>query len=179
MEKTRSLSVGVVVERKAVDNPWTDAVYRPVSLVVGPPDVEPWHEMRAGEERTLYLAGTARLEVHRKDTASYKYNLDHAAPSLTVVLKPAKGPHPWALHLVTASPAEGDAYAIGGDMIVERVPMDAALIAWLRDFVQAHHVETPFRKRQRGEAVPDEPIFGKTPIFENRRIPARGGGHGE
>jgi hypothetical protein len=36
-----------------------------------------------------------------------------------------------------------------GEDLVEAAPMPEALIAWVRDFVERHHVDQPFVKRER------------------------------
>jgi hypothetical protein len=36
-----------------------------------------------------------------------------------------------------------------GDGLIELVPMPEGLIAWIRNFVTAHHVDEPFIKRRR------------------------------
>jgi hypothetical protein len=58
--------------------------------------------------------------------------------------------------LITASPAEAEGYLASGDEIVEGVPMPVAVIAWLKDFVDRHHVERPFVKRKRGKGAGPE-----------------------
>ena len=65
------------------------------------------------------------------------------------------GPQPF---LVTASPYEAQQYQVGGDEIVEPVAMPEAVIAWVRDFVDRHHVDEPFvkRKRKGGGATGDD-----------------------
>ena len=54
-----------------------------------------------------------------------------------------------AVLLVTASPYEAQDYADSGEEIVEKVPMPPGLVAWVRDFVERHHVEEEFVKRKR------------------------------
>jgi hypothetical protein len=56
---------------------------------------------------------------------------------------------PLEVTLVTASPFEAQDYCDTGEEIVERVPMPEGLIALIRDFISAHHVEEEFRKRRR------------------------------
>ena len=36
-----------------------------------------------------------------------------------------------------------------GEGLIEQVPMPLSLIAWVRDFIEEHHKEEPFIKRQR------------------------------
>ncbi len=54
--------------------------------------------------------------------------------------------------LATASPYEAQDYADTGEELVEKVPMPAGLVAWIRDFVELHHEDEVFIKRRRNKA---------------------------
>lgn len=51
--------------------------------------------------------------------------------------------------VVTASAHEGEGYQVGGEDVVETVPMPPEVVALVRDFVDQHHVDVPFHKRER------------------------------
>lgn len=166
MPQATVFPVGVVIERRQIDSPWQDHVWRPVSVVPGAPPVTEWKELLRGEGWAHYLAATLPLELHRKETAAYKHNLESGHPALYVVLRQQpEGDRPVEVHLVTASPYEAEAYLASGDEIVEPVAMPEPLAEWLAAFVEEHHVEEVFRKRQRDKINPDEHKFGKEPIF--------------
>ena len=155
MERSVQIALGVVVERRKSTSRWQDWSWRPVSVLLGAPPVGPeWRELVRGATWTQYHAATLPLELHRAETESYLHNLAQAPPRIYVVLRPIAEPGPYAYRplLITASPVEAEGYLSSGDEIVEGVPMPAAVIAWLKDFVGRHHVERPFVKRKRGKA---------------------------
>jgi hypothetical protein len=56
---------------------------------------------------------------------------------------------------VTADPYEGEGLASDLDLIVDAVPMPEAVQAAVAAFIDAHHVEMPFKKRKRLPADPN------------------------
>ena len=58
--------------------------------------------------------------------------------------------------VVTASPYEAEGYLEGEDL-VEVAPMPEGLIAWVREFVERHHVDRPFEKRKRKRVKGEQP----------------------
>ena len=160
MERSVRMPLGVVVERRKSTSRWQDWMWRPVSVILGAPPVGPeWRELLRGETWTHYHAANLPLELHRVETEAYLLNLAQAAaPDLrrAAAGDRARARMPYRPLLITASPVEAESYLASGDEIVEGVPMPAAVIAWLRDFVDRHHVERPFvkRKRARGADAP-------------------------
>ncbi|MCC2665063.1 MAG: uncharacterized protein K0S35_2985 [Geminicoccaceae bacterium] len=107
-------------------------------MILGAPPVGPeWRELLRGETWTHYHAANLPLELHHVETEAYLLNLAQEPPRIYVVLRPATEPAAQAYRplLITASPVEAESYLASGDEIVEGVPMPAAVIAWLRDFV--------------------------------------------
>ena len=152
MERSVRMPLGVVVERRKSTSRWQDWMWRPVSVILGAPPLGPeWRELLRGETWTHYHAANLPLELHRAETEAYLLNLAQQPPRIYVVLRPATAPAPAPYRplLITASPVEAEGYLASGDEIVEGVPMPAAVVAWLRDFVDRHHVERPFVKRKR------------------------------
>ncbi|HSA79984.1 MAG TPA: DUF3305 domain-containing protein [Geminicoccaceae bacterium] len=156
MERSVRMALGVVVERRKSTSRWQDWSWRPVSVIPGAPPVgAEWRELLRGEAWTHYHAANLPLELHRSETEAYLLNLSQHPPRIYVVLRPITEPGPYAYRplLITASPAEAEGYLSSGEEIVEGVPMPAPVIAWLRDFVDRHHVERPFVKRKRGKGT--------------------------
>lgn len=170
MSRTVSIPVAVAVERKAIDNPWQDHLWRPVSVLPGAPPARAWKELRRGEGWTHFLAPPMPLALNPRDAIGYKHNLEGPRPSLYVVLRRAPGEEPPVrVHLVTASPYEAGAYTESGEEIVEPVAMPEAVAAWIGDYVAKNYVEETFYKRQRDKGKGEEHMFGKEPIFVTRR----------
>lgn len=169
--KSERMNVGVVLERRRLNDPWRDHVWHAVEVVPGaPPDVA-WRELARGESAVRYLAATLPIEIFRKETDSYRTNLIQA-PRVFVVLRPdpdtTPGREMWPF-LVTVCPFEASNYGQGGDETVDALPMPDVIRAWLEDFVAHHHVPEVFVKRQRDRADPDKVGFGRRGPGENRR----------
>ncbi len=153
-ERSASLPLGVIVRRQPGVTRWAKWVWTPVAVLpgAGPAD---WAELRREGEAVEYHAGTRTLELHRAETEAYVHELSTETPSVYVVLRPEPGDIPYALQTVTASPFESQDYEDSGEMLIGRVPMPPALLAWVVDFVEKHHVETEFVKRRRDQVKTD------------------------
>lgn len=147
------IRVGVIVERRKARSVWLDFLWRPVSVLAGVPSAAPWTQISADAETTLFYAGEALIELHRTETTNYRDNLMSGAPVLWVVLRPAASATAYEVLVVTADPAEGEAFTESANDLVETVPMPAAIAATISDFIAEHHVERPFVKRSRGDGV--------------------------
>jgi hypothetical protein len=163
-----AMEVGVIVERRALENPWVDHAWRPLAVLAGTPAAAPWTVLDETPQATRYYAGAFQLEFFGSETTMYRENLRSGKPSLWVSLRPAGTPLGVVLHLVTADPAEGEALTEPGTDVIETVPMPPEIQSRLAAFVEAHHVERPFVKRKRDRADPEtmavrapRPISGK------------------
>jgi Protein of unknown function (DUF3305) len=166
IERTVSMPVGVVVERRALDSPWQDHEWVPVEVIPGAGSVGEWRELGRGDGWVRYLIGSAPLDLHRKDTESYKVNLSNDPPQVFVLLRPEDEPdaeHETSLVLVTASPYDAQDYMDTEDDGMLGVPMPPDLVAWVQAFIDKHHVDEPFYKRKRKRYDPDEAGFGHRP----------------
>ena len=150
----KRIPVGVVVERRRAKSPWLDFLWRPVSFLPGTPSAAPWTPIGAQEDRVILYAGACVIELYRSETGNYRANLASGAPALWVVLRPTASAPGYEVLTVTADPAEGEAFTDAGNDLVETVPMPAAIIEAIGDFIAAHHVERQFVKRRRADARP-------------------------
>jgi hypothetical protein len=149
------ISVGVIVERRKATSAWLDYVWRPVEVLCGLPEAEPWSVLSIGREATLLYAGAAEIELHRSEADNYRHNLASERPSLWVVLHPVEGEPPYRLAAITADPLEGEGLTEVGNAIVEMVAMPEPIRQALARFVAEHHVEHRFEKRVRDRADPE------------------------
>jgi hypothetical protein len=156
-----SIAVGVIVERIAATSPWTDYLWRPAGVLAGAPDTPPWTALSQASDRTTFYAGEATIELHRTETTNYRDNLATGEPLLWVVLRSTGAQPPYAVYMVTADPAEGEAMTEAGDDIVDSVPMPAPVRDRIAAFVAEHHVERVFVKRKRDRADPNS--LGRRP----------------
>ena len=157
MSATDSLDIGIVVERREIDNRWQDHVWRPVAVIPGAPPMDPTEGirlLREGDGWSHFQIGTVTLELYRGETEGYRANLSNNPPHVYVVLSPGEeADDPEVLpFLATVCPYEAEGYTESGEDIVEGVPMPVELIAWVQDFIDTYHVEQPFKKRKKKKA---------------------------
>ena len=176
MRRQESLPLGVVVERRKIDNPWQDYTWRPVAVIPGaaPRDpCGPWLELGQGEDWVHFHAGTLDLALFRKETEGYRLNLSQDPPRLFVCLRSGEDmdcAHEFAPFLVTACPYEAQDYLDSGEEIVESVIMPEGVIAFVQAYIDRHHVDEPFYKRKRkGPKKPDESFVRRSPPGSNGR----------
>ncbi len=154
-DHTERRSVGVVVERQRIDNPWVDARWRVIGLLPPLPDRAPWSVLAQAPDRIHYYAGAADIALHPTEAENYRENLSSARPSLYVILRRCPEDPGLRLLEITVDPGEVDAHSDAGDDLIEAVPLPADIAAWMQDFVARHFVERPFYKRQRDRADPE------------------------
>lgn len=145
------ISVGVVLERRETDNKWADYIWTPVGVIAGAPPVEDqWRVLDQGEGWVHFHAATMEIELHRGETEGYKVNLSQATPQVYVVLREGdeEGDEDVVPFHVTVCPYEAEHYMEGGEEIVEGVAMPGAIAAWVQEFIDANHVDQPFKKRK-------------------------------
>jgi hypothetical protein len=147
--KYQAMPLGVVVRRMPGVTRWAKWSWRAVAVLPGAGSAN-WAVLRTEGEAVEYHAATVSLELHGSDTEAYLTGLSAETPCIYVVMRDgAEGEHGIEVLLVTASPYEAQDYCDSGEEIVERVPMPHGLVAWVRDFVNAHHEEEVFVKRRR------------------------------
>ena len=82
------MPLGVVIERREIDNPWQSVSWRAVAVIPGAPEIDEARQLRNGPGWVQYHAATLALELHRSDTEGYKHNIsDEGAPMVYVVLR--------------------------------------------------------------------------------------------
>jgi hypothetical protein len=179
MERRIHMPLGVVVERRELDNRWQRFAWKPVAVIPGAPPITAWRELARGDRFVRWHAATLLFELHRAETEAYRVNLSGRLPSAYVVLRKTKPSESTAGNdvipfLVTASPYEAEGY-LEGDDVVEVVPMPEALIAWVQAFVERHHVDQPFVKRKRKRAKAENGGTGNPEHgVSGPRVPQRG-----
>lgn len=173
-----TVPLGVVLERRPSAHPWLDYSWRPVAVIPGAAAVDPkggWPELLREGETVRYHAGTLPLSLYRRETDGYLLNLTQQPPRVFVVLRRgeaqgAEGRDLTPFH-VTACALEAQTYADTNEDIVEPVAMPEALVAWIRDFVERHHIEEPKHKRKRQPAV--DPAQRRQPFEPPPESPPR------
>jgi hypothetical protein len=149
------IPVGLVVARRKAVNPWIDHFWVPLAVLPDMPDVLAWTVLAEEADGAQIYAGAATLTLYSVDTAQLRDNLLTERPQLWVSLRTTGGEPPLDIVGVTADPSEGEGFTEAGADIVQPVPMPHDIAAAVAAFVQEHHVERPFIKRQRRRADPD------------------------
>jgi Protein of unknown function (DUF3305) len=168
VEPLTRIPVGVVVERRTAKSQWAQLVWRPVAVLPGVPEAEPWTVLDAQVDHTTYYAGTAEVALYRSDCSNYRINLSAAAPQLWVILRETDADPPCRVAVVTADPGEAEAFADSGADLVESVPMPEPICATVFAFVAAHQGDDEvFAKRQRDRADP-EALARRTPVRDRK-----------
>ncbi|MEE4189674.1 MAG: DUF3305 domain-containing protein [Roseobacter sp.] len=135
---------------------WAKWSWKAVAVLPGAGDAS-WKLLRSQGDAAEFHAATLDLSLYQSDTEAYAHELGAREPSVYIVLraKADAGPANLTVEHVTASPYEAQDYCDSGEEIVEKVPMPAALLAWVGEYVQAHHVDEPFIKRRRNKQSVD------------------------
>ncbi len=150
-----SREVGVVLRRRAIDNPWIDHMWSPVTILEDVPSTAPWTVLSQEADATLYYAGCATIDLFSTDTANYRDNLADGTPQIWVALRRQDGGLELELTKVTADPTEGEAMFESGTDVIGTVPMPPDIASWIAAFVDEFHVEQVFHKRKRDRANVD------------------------
>ena len=118
-----SREVGVVLRRRAIDNPWIDHMWSPAMILDEVPATAPWTVLSSETDATIYYAGAASIELFSSDTANYRDNLADGEPRIWVALRRQDGGPELELTKVTADPTEGEAIFESGCDVIGTVPM--------------------------------------------------------
>jgi hypothetical protein len=156
--KVQSMPVGVVLARRPGVTRWATHSWQAHAVLPGAGPAN-WRVLREEDGVTEFHAATLPLTLHRADVEAYKVSLSMKQPSVFVVLRPSEDSgDAWDVYVqaVTASAYEAQDYLDSGNEQVEPVAMPEGLVAWVRDFVDAHFEEVPFVKRQRDRQRVDQ-----------------------
>lgn len=144
-----TMPLGVVMRRSPGVTRWADWAWKAVAVLPGAGPAA-WRELRAEGDIVEYHAATLTLELHGAETESYLHGLSSREPAIYVVFRESpQADCPLEAVLATASPYEAQDYADNGEDIVEKIPMPAGLVAWVRDFALSYHKDEEFKKRRR------------------------------
>ncbi|MHA7808167.1 MAG: DUF3305 domain-containing protein [Marinobacter adhaerens] len=153
----RELRVGAVVRRSPGVTRWVKEIWKPVAVILGAPDAF-WKELVREEDVVDYHAGTVTMELFRADVEGYLVSLNMAVPSVWIIMDrdvTSQSPSGWVVSTITASAHEALDALDSGESIVEAVPIPESMAAWIKEFIDMHYIEEPFKKRRRDEVRVD------------------------
>jgi len=147
---SQAMPLGIVVRRSPGATRWARWCWTATAVLPGAGQAD-WRVLTRDGEITEYHAATPDLTLYRTDTEAYLTGLSARVPCIYVVMRRPveEADPPLDVLMVTASPYEAQDYLDSGEEIVEKVPMPPGLIAWVRAFVEEHHVHEEFKKRRR------------------------------
>lgn len=149
----RAVQIGAVVRRSPGVTRWARHIWKPVAVIPGAPEAF-WKELVREGEVVDFHAGTVTMELFRADVEGYLVSLNMSSPSVWIILdrdQTSQSPSGWVVSTVTASAHEALDALDSGESIVEPVPIPESLAAWIKEFVDMHYIEEPFKKRRRDE----------------------------
>jgi hypothetical protein len=165
-----TMPMGVILERRSSENQWIDFEWSVTSVLPGAAEIVDWIRLSSGSDENgdwvQYHAATLPLEIHRKETEGYKYNLSLQQPSVFIILRESDeedDDHEMYPFLVTVCPYEAQDYLDSGAEIVDNVPMPEPVMGWLANYIEHHHVDEPFKKRKRKAFDPRKEGYDKPP----------------
>lgn len=172
------MPVGVILERREIDNQWVDYSWHAVAVVPGMAPLNPaeddWKVIQEGEGFTHFHAATFNLELYEKETEGYRVNVSSEPPSVYIVLHPDEDgecDHDVIPFLVTCCPYEAESYVESGDEIVDAVVMPEQVYAWVQNFIAANHKDVPFKKRKQKKAYdPRKSFHGPKPPLDRESL---------
>lgn len=142
------ITLGVIIEKRKAQSPWIEHIWGVHAVLTGLPDAVPLTLIAREEGVERFYLGATDLVLSHVETANYRDNLMSGAPKLWVVLRFDASETP-SLLTVTADPAEGEAHTETEANHVETVTMASDIAGFIAAFVDAHHVERAFIKRNR------------------------------
>ena len=156
------MALGVIAERREIDNPWQRYRWQTVAVIPGADEVGEPRLLRHELGRVQYHVATLAAALHRTETEGYKRNLANEIPLVYVVMGSFDGdnendiPEP---RLVTVCPYEAQDYLDAGDMdeAVDTVAMPEDVQAWVKAYIDQHHEDEPFYKRKRKKWKTEDP----------------------
>lgn len=141
--------VGVVIEKRKLDNPWVDHVWLPSAILPGAPATPEGTILAQTGNVTSAYAGPYEMRLHSIETGNYRDNLATGQPKIWVSVREAGHGSGVEVVGVTADPAEGESFTEAGSDIVEAVAMPPEIFERVAAFVAEHHAERRFFKRTR------------------------------
>lgn len=138
----RTFAVSVVMQRRALDNPWQSEVWEPLGVL---PEAGEGAPRLLVEERGLeqWLYPGMQIALRVADADGYYLNLSTDEPCVFVLWR-MEDARALPCHL-TVSYSEASSWMDGGEQ-VDRVPIPREVHAWVSEFVQRYYRPQPKKK---------------------------------
>jgi hypothetical protein len=160
-----SLQVAVVMRRERIDNPWQ--AWRWTLHDVVPHEPAFGTEARrlvADEREELWLHPGFTVELFRDDAEGYYLNATTPAPCWFVLWRMEEAPtvadEPIPRPVVVTLSYNDAGRWLDAQETVEQVPAPPEVVAWMREFAEAHYVPEPKRRKRPESFRPLQDRFG-------------------
>jgi hypothetical protein len=141
--------LGVLAQSRPPVTQWGTRVVRPVAVFAQLPATAAGTRVSDEHGVETWYLGACDVILHSGDTGYYRDNLMSARPSVWVALPETRDGARAKVQCVTVDPYEGEGLAGDEALLVEALPMPDAVRTRIEAFIAAHHVDIPFKKRQR------------------------------
>ncbi|TFZ01517.1 DUF3305 domain-containing protein [Ramlibacter rhizophilus] len=182
MTERPKLQVAVVMRREKIDNRWQP--WRWVLDAVVPQEdrfgAEP-RLLREDAGEALWLHPGFEVELFRDDAEGYYLNASSPAPCWFVLWRmeetPTVADEPIARPAIVTLSYHDAGRWLDAQETVENVPAPPEVVALMREFVEAHYVPEPKRRKRPESFKPLQDRFGN-PVSVSTDKVRGGGGHG-
>jgi hypothetical protein len=137
-----SFPIGVVMQRRAIQNRWVDCVWEPWGVLPGMAEGAP-RLLVDGGSITQWLHPGFTLLLHRDEAEGYYLNVSGPEPSVFVLWR-MEGELALPVE-VTVSSDEAGRWLDGGHS-VDRVVMPPEIFAWVGDYVEHNYRPQPTKR---------------------------------
>ena len=142
MEKP-SFPISVILQRRSIENRWTDHVWEPVGVLAGNGNESAPRKLVDENGLQQWLHPGFTLLLHRDECEGYYLNVSAPTPRVFILWR-ADADSAVPLD-VTVSSEEGGRWLDGGHS-VDGVPMPPEIFAWVGDYVEKNYRPEPKKR---------------------------------
>ena len=145
MSASPSVRLAVVMERRALDNPWSSETWLPVAVRVDAGGAQAPQLLGEASGVAQWLFPGLELVLSRDECEGYWQNLVSPGPRVFVMWRRENEDALPVPERVTASYDEASAWMDASES-VEGVPMPETLVPWVGDYLKANFRPEPKRR---------------------------------
>lgn len=147
---TEAMPVGVVMQRRRLDNRWQSHQWRPLEIVAGNPRPPGIHCLRDDDADGRWLHAGLEVALYSDEGEGYYLNVNAPQPCWFIMwrVEECDGMELAVPKAVTLSYNEAARLMDGGEQ-VDTLPLSAEMIALVAAFAAEHYRPEPKRKRRK------------------------------
>jgi hypothetical protein len=149
--------VAVIMQRRAIRNRWQSEVWEAAGVLPDYPADGGPRALVEAPDIAQWLYPGFDIVLQRSEAEGYFHNVSTAAPNVFVLWRMEENRA--VPHYVTTSYDEASRWMDGGAQ-VDPVPMPAAMVAWMREFVEQNYRPEPKKRiRPKSFLAPEDRAF--------------------